>query len=171
VSTVALVTPEEYLATSYRPDRDLVDGMLVERNVGNKDHSNLQAEVLAWFRERRRELRLKAFPEQRIRVATKRFRVPDVCVVSLPEPVEQVFTQPPYISIEILSPDDSFPKLQTRLDDYLAMGVPNIWVIDPDSRRGWVVTRAGHFEVLDGVLRSADGSVVMTIADLFQAAE
>jgi Uma2 family endonuclease len=163
------VTAQEYLGTAYRPDCDLVDGVLLERNVGHKDHSNLQAEILAWFRERRRALRLKAFPEQRIRVATNRYRVPDICVVSLPEPDEQVFTAPPFLCIEILSPDDSFPKLQNRLDDYLSMGVPNVWVVDPASRRGWTVTLEGHFEALDGALRSKDGAVTMVLGELFLA--
>src|SRR5580658_3376549 len=106
------VTIEEYLSTSYRPDCDYVDGEVKERNLGTKDHSKLQDEVLGWFRDRRRELRVRAFPEQRVRVAPRRFRIPDVCVFPLPEPDQQVFTQPPYICIEILSPDDSFRKLQ-----------------------------------------------------------
>ena len=45
--TAALVSLEEYLATSYHPDCDYVDGMLTERNVGQKDHSKLQGEVFA----------------------------------------------------------------------------------------------------------------------------
>ena len=168
MSATTLVSVEEYLATSYRPDCDFIDGELIERNLGQKDHSNLQGEIFAWFRERRRTLRLKPFPEQRIKVAARRYRVPDVCVVPLPEPDEQVFTQPPYICIEILSPDDTFPQLQDRLDDYLAVGVPNIWVLDPRSRRGWFVTRAGHFEALDGILHTSDSRVSLPIAELFQ---
>ena len=58
---------EKYLATSYRPDCDYVDGEVIERNLGTRDHSKLQREILAWFREHRRELRLTAFPEQRVR--------------------------------------------------------------------------------------------------------
>jgi len=99
-------------------------------------------------------------------VAQRRYRIPDVCVYPLPEPDEQIFTQPPYICIEVLSPKDSFPRLQDRLDDYLAMGVPNIWVLDPPSRRGWSIVLEGHFEALDGVLRTKDGGVALTIADL-----
>jgi len=168
MSTATLIGVEEYLATSYRPDCDFVDGEVIERNLGTKDHSKLQGEIYAWFRDRRRELRLTAFPEQRVQVAPRRFRVPDVCVFPLPEPDEQIFTQPPYICIEILSPDDSFPKLQSRLDDYLSMGVPNIWVLDPPSRRAWSIALEGHFEALDGVLRTSDGRVILAIADLFQ---
>ena len=167
MSTAALVSLQEYLATTYHPDCDYVDGVLVERNVGQKDHSKLQGEVFAWFRSHRQALGLAAFVEQRIQVAARRYRVPDVCVVPVPEPVEQVFTHAPYTCVEILSPEDTFPKLQERLDDYLHMGVPNIWVLDPVSRRGWRITREGHFEALDGTLRTSDGAVVLPIADLF----
>jgi len=167
MSINTLISVEEYLATAYRPDCDLVDGMLVERNMGQKDHSRLQREILVWFHARRRALQLTAFPEQRIQVRPDRFRVPDVCVVSLPEPDEQIFTSPPYLCVEVLSPEDSFPKLQSRLDDYLAMGVPNVWVLDPPTRRGWAIAREGHFEALDGILRTSDGRVALPISDLF----
>jgi len=167
MSTATLVSIEEYLGTSYRPDCDYVDGALIERNVGQKDHSKLQGEIFAWFRDRRRALRIAVFPEQRLQVSPTRCRVPDICVVHLPEPEEQVFTQPPCICIEILSPEDRFPKLQDRLDDYLAMGVPNLWVIDPASRRGWRITTEGHFEALDHCLRTPDGQVSLPISDLF----
>jgi Uma2 family endonuclease len=167
MSVSTLISVEEYLSTLYRPDCDLVDGVLMERNVGQKDHSKLQGEVFAWFRARRRMLRLSAFVEQRVNVGPGRFRVPDICVVTLPEPDEQVFSAPTYICIEILSPDDSFPRLQNRLDDYIAKGTENVWVLDPGSRRGWAVSREGHFEALDGVLRTRDGKIDLPIADLF----
>src|SRR5579872_3328065 len=111
MSTAALISVEEYLATSYSPDCDYVDGELIERNLGTRDHSTLQGELFAWFRDRRRELRLRAFPEQRIRVSARRFRIPDVCVYTLPIPDEQVFTQPPYICVEVLSPEDTLSRL------------------------------------------------------------
>ena len=167
MSTAALVGLQEYLTTTYRPDCDYVDGVLVERNVGQKDHSELQGEYSPGLTTAARSFVSRAFPEQRIKINARRFRIPDLCVVALPEPDEQIFTQPPYICIEILSPDDTFPSLQERFDDYLAMGVPNVWVLDPSSRRGWRVTREGHFEALDGVLRTSDDRVNMPIADLF----
>ena len=47
------------------------------------------------------------------------------------------------------------------------MGAPNVWVLDPATRRGWRITREGHLEALDGVLRTSDDRVEMPIADLF----
>jgi Uma2 family endonuclease len=168
MSTATLVSVDEYLTTTYRPDCDFIDGVLEERNVGTNDHSALQGAVYRWVWERGRTPGFRPFIEQRIRVSQRRYRVPDICVVPLPKPEEQIFTQPPYICIEILSPNDTFPKLQARFDDYLAMGVPNIWVLDPGSRRGWTITRQGHLEALDGKLRTTDKRLIMPLADLFQ---
>ena len=41
------IAVDEYLTTTRRPDCDFVDGVLLERNVGTKDHSKLQREILA----------------------------------------------------------------------------------------------------------------------------
>lgn len=123
--------------------------------------------MLFWFHQRR-TLGLAAFPSLRIAVAPNRCRIPDVCVVPLPEPDEQIFTAPPYICIEVLSPEDAFLSLQQRFDDYLKMGVPNVWAIEPASRRAWFITPAGHFEALDAILRTGDGRIAMPLADLFE---
>ena len=48
------------------------------------------------------------------------------------------------------------------------MGVPNIWVLDPASRRGWSIALEGHFEALDGFLRTGDGRIAMALAALFE---
>lgn len=167
MSTATLVPVEEYLATRYRPDCDYVDGVLVERNVGLKDHSNIQTALTVWFWSNRHRLRLKAFPSLRVRINSRRFRVPDVAVVELPEPDEQIFFQPPYICIEVDSPDDTLAKTQARFDDYLDMGVENIWRIEPSTGRGWRITPDAHLEANDGVLRTADGRVELPIAELF----
>ena len=166
MATTTLVSEAEYLSTLYRPDCDYIEGELRERNLGQQDHSNLQSEVLFWFRLRAAQLGLKAFVEQRIRVGLNRYRIPDVCVVQVPVPREQVFTFPPHIVIEILSPEDTFSRLQERFDDYLAMGVQNIWVLNPESERGWIITKQGHLEAFDKILRTADGLILLPIADL-----
>ena len=42
MSAATLLSLEEYLNTSYSPDREYRDGVLVERNVGEKAHALLQ---------------------------------------------------------------------------------------------------------------------------------
>ena len=95
MSTTMLVPVSEYLATSYRPDLELLDGELVARNVGEYDHSNLQGAVVAWMRARQREWNIRVLPEQRLQVAVNRFRIPDICVIWRDRLIEPVFTRPP----------------------------------------------------------------------------
>ncbi len=72
-----MISVDEYLAANYRPDRDHVDGVVEQRNIGLKNHSRLQGEVLFWFHQRRGALAIATFPEQRVRVSERRFRIPD----------------------------------------------------------------------------------------------
>ena len=167
IASPTLVSEAEYLSTTYRPDCDLIDGEIQERNVGQKDHSKLQGRVFAWFDARAAQLAIAAFLEMRLRVSHGRYRIPDVCVVMLPEPDEQIFTAPPYIAIEILSPEDTLRRLQDRFDDYLAMGIVNIWVLDPDSARAWHATAEGLLQVRDATLQTTDGAIAMPLADVF----
>lgn len=101
MATETLIPVEDYLGTSYRPDREYVDGYVLERNLGERDHSSLQMAISGHLYARRHKLGIHVFPEQRVQVKATRFRVPDICVVTGPNPQEQVFTAPPFLCIEI----------------------------------------------------------------------
>jgi Uma2 family endonuclease len=163
-----LIPVEEYLASSYRPDCDYVDGRLVERNVGERDHSKVQRELIHYLRARRRQLGVHVFPEQRVQVSATRFRVPDVCVVAGAEPADQVFHEAPFLCIEILSRRDRLEDMQERIDDYLSFGVRFVWVIDPQSRRAWVHTASGAQEATEGILRTQNPPLAVPLSDLFE---
>ena len=166
--TGALVSVEEYLNTSYDPDCDYVDGRVVERNLGELDHSSLQTEISYYFRTRRDEWRVYAFVEQRVQVSPTRFRVPDICVL-IERPTEQIFRTPPFLAIEILSKKDRKRDVLEKVDDYLRSGVPQVWVIDPRSQQGWVHTAAGVQRAEDGILRTSDPVLEMSLPEIFAA--
>ena len=167
MATRTLIPVEEYLSTAYSPDCDYVDGVVLERNVGERNHSTLQMELAFWFRSRRRELGVWVYPEQRVQVAPTRFRVPDLCVIVGEKPQEQIFTRPPFLCIEVLSPDDRMSETQEKIDDYLEFGVRYVWVVDPARRRAWVHTTAGSQEVRDGVLHAENPEIVVPLAEIF----
>lgn len=73
-------------------------------------------------------------PELRVRVSPTRFRVPDVTILDRARPIEQIITYPPLAVFEILLPEDRIQRMLRKLADYEAMGMAEIWVIDPDSR-------------------------------------
>jgi Uma2 family endonuclease len=158
------VTIEEYLSTSYRPDCDYVDGEVQERNLGEFDHARLQGAIFAYFYNRRKEWGICVVPEQRIQVSPTRYRVPDVCVV-VGEPTDQIFREPPFVCIEILSPDDRLSRMNERVADYLQFGVPYVWIVDPKTRKAWRCTPGAMVEVRE--LRTGNPAMVVPLEDLF----
>jgi Uma2 family endonuclease len=165
--TVALVSINEYLNTSYRPDQELLEGRLVERNVGEHDHSNLQGTLIGWIGQRQREWNIRVLPEQRLRVSPTRFRIPDVCVISREQEIEPVFTKPPLLVIEVLSKDDTLRSIQDRVDDYRAFGIQNIWVLDPVKRRAYVCTHGDFREPQNETLEIPQSPIRIPLRDLF----
>jgi Uma2 family endonuclease len=135
MGTAIQIPVSEYLATTYRPDREYVDGDLRERNVGKWVHARIQALLAAWFVNHEVAWNIVCSMEQRIRVSATRIRIPDVAVLR-PGTQQDVLSQPPLLIVQILSPDDTYSDLQIRSEDYRAMGVQTIWIIDPSTRSG-----------------------------------
>ena len=134
---------EEYLRTSYDPDMEFLDGQLVERHVGEYFHSLLQSLIVGALLLNARERRFRVFTEQRVRVADRpRYRIPDICVKALPHQVTGVLLQPD-LAIEVVSPDDEATGMLAKIGDYLAAGIPHIWVVDPYQRTLVVADQSG----------------------------
>ena len=151
-----LVSVEEYLSTVYQPDCDYVDGEVLERNMAEVDHSSIQGELIGLFYVRRKEWNVTILPEVRVQVKPTRFRIPDIAIV-LGKTDEQILTKPPFLCIEILSPEDRWSRLQESIEDYFQFGVPEVWIIDPQDRKAWTCTQsAGARLVPDGILRWND---------------
>ncbi|MGD0801004.1 MAG: Uma2 family endonuclease [Terracidiphilus sp.] len=138
------VSVREYLTTSYRPDCDYVDGRIEERNVGEFDHSLLQALLAHLFMNHREEWGVLALPDVRVQVKATHFRVPDVTVLRAGTPREQILTHPPLLVIEILSPEDRLSRFTECTDEYLDFGIEHIWIVDPARRLVYRVTRTGY---------------------------
>jgi Uma2 family endonuclease len=164
----SLVSVEEYLRTSYPDaDREYVDGRLVERNVGEVDHSDLQSAVAHYLRTQYVR-RVWVGVAVRVQVRETRFRIPDVTVVFGSKPGERIIQTPPLIAVEVLSPDDRAGDLEEKIADYLAFGVQYVWVINPDMRRAYSHTPNGSHETKDGVLRAESAHIQIPLSEIFQ---
>ncbi|HVW77345.1 MAG TPA: Uma2 family endonuclease [Alloacidobacterium sp.] len=133
MATSTHVPVEVYLRSSYEPDAEYVDGEIEERPVGELDHAAWQAAIQKWFWKHELEWDISALPELRIQVASARFRVPDVTVLEASHLMEQIITHAPIAVFEVLSPEDTVKRLKHKLEDYAAMGIPQIWVVDPED--------------------------------------
>jgi Uma2 family endonuclease len=162
-----LVTVEEYLRTSYRPDCDYVDGRIEERNAGEYDHGLLQSLLVYLFMSHRAEWGIRVVTDVRTQVSQRRFRVPDVSVLRADAPKEQILTHPPLIAIEILSPEDRLSRFQARIEDYIAFGVEHIWIFDPERRVAFTASESGLHPVQGDELTVPNTAIRVGISELF----
>ncbi len=169
VTAPAQMTVEQYLHSAYRPDCDFVDGELLGRHVGEKDHGRLQVSIAIWFAGQEHVLGAEPVTEPRILVSDSRARVCDVAVIRTDIPDEQVATTPPLVCIEILSPEDRLSRTLQVLDDYRSMGVENIWLIDPQERLVYTFNATGLQQQEDRVLRVSGTQAAMDVNVLFAA--
>lgn len=166
MSIANAVSVDQYLNTSYRPDCDYLEGELLERNVGEWDHSRLQISLASYLRGREKQLGVLAVTEQRVQVKANRFRVPDITVLVGPPPAGPIVTTPPFLCIEILSPSDRMTEMQDRIDDYLNFGVRYVWVINPRNQRCTIYGPEGVEEVKDGVLTTQNPHIRVSLAEI-----
>lgn len=55
----------------------------------------------------------------------------------------------PRLCIDMIA-DERFSAVQKRCDDYMAEGVAQVWLLDPNSKRAYTVTRADGFREFRG---------------------
>ncbi len=138
----------EYLATSYEPDREYVDGELIERAMPDLRHSFAQTTLAALFFALSKQYPVVPLVELRSRLGEKHYRIPDVALYSA-RPVERYPSFPPLVAVEIVSPDDPMSQIVRKLREYRAFGVPNIWLIDPEIEEFYVFDSNGLYEVAE----------------------
>jgi len=167
MATGALISVEDYLRTSYRPDCDYVDGEIRERNLGESSHGRLQLRIGVWLYPREAKWRIRAMSEVRLQINPRRFRVPDIMVLSSDAPREEIVVTSPLLCIEIMSRRDTLDDLiRNRIQDYFSIGVPVCWVIDPLKRLAWVATPGHLTEATVGILRA--GEIEMPLAEVLE---
>jgi len=163
MSVTTLTSVESYLSAVFDPDVDYLDGALEDRHVGEKDHAKLQLKVARLLDS------LGGYfvtIETRIRISDTRYRVPDICVYDK-EPDEQVFTAPPLLIVEILSPEDRMSRMQEKMEDYYRMGCQDIWILDPARRKAYRYETPATIEVFDTLSVARDSRLSLRLSQIF----
>jgi Uma2 family endonuclease len=167
-STPAFVPLEEYLRTTYRPDRDWVDGETKERNLGEKPHARVQAFLIRFLGNREAEWKILVYPEQRVQTSGDHYRVADVCITRAGDPDPAIVRTPPLLCIEVLSKADTLSETLERVQDYAAMGVTQVWVIDPLRRQAYMANQRGFEQPVSGELTVPGTPILVPIATIFE---
>ena len=155
-----LMTAEEY---SQLPDlgypSELVKGRIVQMNVPQSRHGQVCARatyLLARFSD---DHELGHVLSNDSGVITQRdpdtVRGADVSFYSYKQvpkgPIERGYLKvAPEVVIEVLSPDDRWPKVWAKIGEYLEAGVCVVCVLDPKASSARLHRADGDVEMLDG---------------------
>ncbi len=143
ISAGVRFTPEDLLRVPDNVSYELVDGNLVERNMGMESSKiALQIAILIGIYLEKTKLGLlfgadasyRCFPD-----APDKVRKPDVSFIKsgrLPNdaPPKGHCTIPPDLAVEVVSPGDLAYEVDEKVAEYMKVGIPLVWVVNPQTR-------------------------------------
>lgn len=139
------ISVEEYLTLSYndRPEPDYVHGDIVERSLPTPTHAKVQGILAGMFFVLGKRAPLHSLPELRARVAPDVFHVIDLAIYVEDLPQGRYASEPAYVAIEVVSPDDRYTNMIELLEEHRRWCVPHIWLVDPWLKRLCVYSETG----------------------------
>lgn len=165
VATKTRITPADLLKMPDGKDYELVDGELVERNMG-WNSSRIGGELYFFLRAHNQQTpqgwvvpadaSYQCFPD-----APGKVRKPDVSFVRFErlspqhEPTGHCPIAPD-LAAEVVSPNDLYEEVEEKVVEYVAAGVKLVWVINPAKRSVRVhradgtITDLGESDELNG---------------------
>lgn len=166
MSAKVLMDVDEYLHTSFEgADCEYLDGEVVERNMGERTHSDVQTRLAVLLSALRRQLGIHVSVELRIRVTRTRYRIPDISVWRDDNlGGGRIPTIPPFLAVEILSPDDRMTRMLPKIQEYLAFGIEYVWLVDPDEKSALIFTRENPGGIVADVLRTTNPAIEIPLA-------
>lgn len=176
-----IITPEQLAALPNSRDYELVDGRLVERNMGNKAAwvatqincklaNHVQGHQLGWVFTSDNGFRID--PDRPNLV-----RRPDISFVRFgrfpsEEPSDVYDQLAPDLAVEVVSPGDASIEVEEKVNEYLAAGVRLVWVVQPTVQRIMIYRGDGTLAALRASDELSGEDVIpgfrCSIAELFQ---
>jgi Uma2 family endonuclease len=136
-------TPEDLLRLPEAVSYELVDGKLVERNMG-MESSYIAARIVFLISLHLRDhpygylfgadASYQCFPD-----APNRVRKPDVSFIRSGRLQDEQIPQGhcpihPDLAVEVVSPGDLAYEVEEKVAEYLGAGIPLVWVVHPPTR-------------------------------------
>ena len=167
MTTGTAVSVEEYLRTAYKPNCELVDGVVIPKAMGTWKHGWLQLRIADLIRSAFPHY--EPVPELTVRINATQFLVPDLVVQRRDQRQDPYPTSPVHLCVEILSPEDRVKEVFSKCQTYHDWGTPYAWVLDPVARRAWQCSRGAVPREIGAAGELTAGDIHIRIADIFSA--
>ena len=168
MSTKVLMDVGEYLRTSFDgSDCEYLDGEIVGRNWNDLSHADAQGNLMYRLSRLRPKLGIRVLPEITIRISPTRYRVADLAVWRNDDIGTGIPTVAPFLAVEILSPEDRMVRMLPKIQEYLAIGVEWIWIVDPQEQSALLYSQKNPAGALCDVLRTENPEIEIPLTAAF----
>jgi Uma2 family endonuclease len=135
------ITGEELLAMGDIGPCELIDGRVVRMNPIGRSHAYVAANLSMTLNQFVRQHKLGEVLVGEIGIFIQRgpdrIRAADIAFVSterLAQTTESGYLKTaPELVVEIISPFDRWQDVRAKLEDYFAIGVHRVWIVEPDK--------------------------------------
>jgi Uma2 family endonuclease len=137
-----LITGEELLAMGDIGPCELIDGRIVRMNPTGLQHGDIVIALGSALRDFVRKRQLGRVVGGEVGIYTRRepdrVRGADIAFVSrarlADKPLKGFLQVAPELVVEIISPTDRWQNMRDKLEEYFAIGVHRVWIVEPDNR-------------------------------------
>jgi Uma2 family endonuclease len=137
------ITGEELLAMGDIGRCELIYGKIINLNLSGFEHGHLAASIAsllcAWNDQHKLGIVLGAETGFRLARNPDLVRAPDVAFVlanRVPATLPSGFFEgAPDLAVEVVSPTDSWPDVESKVQMWLVHGCQSCWIVDPRNRQ------------------------------------
>jgi Uma2 family endonuclease len=144
------------ISLDLHPDKEyeIVAGQPEEKTMGGARHSGVGVRLIARLVNHVEAHQLGGIygPDATFQIGENQ-RIPDVAFVAatrLPvegEP-EGIWPMAPDLAVEIISPNDLYERVISKVEEYLASGVRQVWLISPEHKIITIYSSPTHTTIL-----------------------
>jgi Uma2 family endonuclease len=175
-----LITGEELLAMGDIGPCELIDGRIVRMNPIGRSHAfvatNLSMALNQFVRQHKLGEVLVGEIGIFVRRKPDRIRAADIVFVSTERLAQTTASGylkiAPELVVEIISPSDRWQTVRDKLEEYFAVGVHRVWIVEPETRAVLVyrsvteTSRLGERDVISG--EGALEGFCLPVSELFE---
>jgi len=175
-----LVTGEELLAMGDIGPCELIDGRIVRMNPTGIQHGDIVIALGSALRDFVRKRQLGRVVGGEVGIYTRRepdrVRAADIAFVSqerlADKSLKGFLKVAPELVVEIISPTDRWQNMRDKLEEYFAIGVQRVWIVEPDNRDVLVYSTSTEMRKFgEGDMLMGEGVLdgfTLAIAELFE---
>jgi Uma2 family endonuclease len=154
-----LLTFEEFERMPEQPGKqELIRGELIELPPAKLKHNRSAGDLRDFLKAALAELKAReeavtvgrAHYQMGYKLPNNSWFIPDVSITYAGQAEGDYYEGPPAVAIEIVSENNTPKAINTKIQDYLAYGALQVWVIYPEHRQTWIHQPGAPAEMFSG---------------------